>query len=86
MRIRGSVVETKGGAFALQELDIDEPRPTDILVKIVASGICQTDAHARDQHMPVPLLSSEGLLAHQPAAVRASKMMWEAPDLADTAP
>jgi aryl-alcohol dehydrogenase len=46
MRVRGAVLETKGGAFALQDLDIDEPNADEILVKIVASGICQTDAHA----------------------------------------
>src|SRR6202140_4335888 len=66
MRIRGAVLETKGGAFALQGLDIDEPRPTEILVKIVASGICQTDAHARDQHMPVPL---PAVLGHEGAGI-----------------
>jgi aryl-alcohol dehydrogenase len=66
MRIRGAVLETKGAAFALQELDIDEPRPTEILVKIVASGICQTDAHARDQHMPVPL---PAVLGHEGAGI-----------------
>jgi NADPH:quinone reductase-like Zn-dependent oxidoreductase len=47
-RIHGAVPETEGGAFALQELDTDEPRLTEILVKIVASGICQTDDHAHD--------------------------------------
>ena len=39
MRICGAVIIlTKGGAFALQDLDIDEPRADEILVKIVASG------------------------------------------------
>jgi aryl-alcohol dehydrogenase len=66
MRIRGAVLETKGGAFALQDLEIDEPRADEILVKIVASGICQTDAHARDQHMPVPL---PAVLGHEGAGI-----------------
>lgn len=66
MRMRGAVLETKGGAFALQDLDIDEPRPDEILVKIVASGICQTDAHARDQHVPVPL---PAVLGHEGAGI-----------------
>ena len=66
MRMRGAVLETKGGAFALQDLDIDEPRADEILVKIVASGICQTDAHARDQHMPVPL---PAVLGHEGAGI-----------------
>ena len=66
MRMRGAVLETKGGAFALQDSDIDEPRADEILVKIVASGICQTDAHARDQHMPVPL---PAVLGHEGAGI-----------------
>ena len=66
MRMRGAVLETTGGAFALQDLDIDEPRADEILVKIVASGICQTDAHARDQHLPVPL---PAVLGHEGAGI-----------------
>lgn len=66
MLIRGAVLETKGGTFALQDLEIDEPRADEILVKIVASGICQTDAHARDQHMPVPL---PAVLGHEGAGI-----------------
>jgi aryl-alcohol dehydrogenase len=34
--------------------------------KIVASGICQTDAHARDQEMPVP---TPIVLGHEGAGV-----------------
>src|SRR5579862_426612 len=66
MRMRGAVLETKSGSLAFEDLDIDEPRPDEILVKIVASGICQTDAHARDQHMPVPLPT---VLGHEGAGI-----------------
>jgi aryl-alcohol dehydrogenase len=66
MRIRGAVLEAKGGPFVLEDLDLDEPRPDEILVRIVASGICQTDAHARNQEMPVPMPI---VLGHEGAGV-----------------
>jgi len=29
-------------------------KPREVLVRVVASGICQTDVHARDGYFPVP--------------------------------
>lgn len=66
MHIRGAVLEAKGGPFVLEDLDMDEPRADEVLVRIVASGICQTDAHARNQEMPVPMPI---VLGHEGAGV-----------------
>lgn len=55
MRIRAAVIEEKAGPFVFHELNLDDPRPTEVLVKIHAVGICQTDIHVRNQEYPVPL-------------------------------
>jgi Zn-dependent alcohol dehydrogenase len=39
------VVLTGIGRFGLEELELDEPGPGEVLVRIEASGVCGTDAH-----------------------------------------
>lgn len=55
MRIRAAVAESRGAPFTIEELELSDPRPDEVLVRIVATGICQTDLHVRDQEYPVPL-------------------------------
>jgi aryl-alcohol dehydrogenase len=55
VKATAAVVEEKGGPFALQEVDIDDLRPDELLVRIQASGVCHTDIVVRDQWYPVPL-------------------------------
>ena len=38
----------------METLEVAEPGPHEILVRVVASGICQTDVHARDGFFPIP--------------------------------
>ncbi len=49
--------------FSLERLDLEEPRDGEILVRVVATGVCRTDIVMRDQHLPVPqpvVLGHEG--------------------------
>lgn len=55
MRIRAAVAEGQGKPLVIEELELDEPRDDEILVRLVATGICQTDAHAWHQRIPVGL-------------------------------
>lgn len=55
IKIRAAVAEAKGEPFKIQELDLDEPRAGEVLVRIVACGICQTDVHVWHQRLPTPL-------------------------------
>ncbi len=55
MKISAAVTRAKAHPFVIEELDIDEPRPDEVLVKIVATGLCHTDLVVRDQWLPVPL-------------------------------
>jgi aryl-alcohol dehydrogenase len=66
MKIKAAVVHEKAGNFIIDQLDISDPKDDEILVRIVASGICHTDLAARDQHLPIPLPSVFG---HEGAGV-----------------
>jgi aryl-alcohol dehydrogenase len=64
MRIRAAVTETKGAPFAIEELELAELQPDEVLVEVAASGICHTDLICRDQWLPVPL---PAVLGHEGA-------------------
>jgi aryl-alcohol dehydrogenase len=66
MKITAAVVAEKSAPFELRELELDTPRSDEVLVRIVATGICQTDLHVRDQDYPVPL---PAVLGHEGAGV-----------------
>ena len=55
MKVTAAVVHEKGGPFCIEELDLEEPRPDEVLVKVAGVGICHTDLVCRDQYFPVPL-------------------------------
>jgi aryl-alcohol dehydrogenase len=55
MKIKAAIVREKSGPFVIEEVELDEPREDEVLVRIVGSGICHTDLMARDQHLQVPL-------------------------------
>lgn len=48
VKTRAAVVRERGGPFAFEEIELDDPRPDEVLVRIVACGICHTDVAARD--------------------------------------
>jgi len=66
MKIRAAVTESKGAPFSIQELELDEPRPDEVRVRLEAAGICHTDLIIRDQWYPVPL---PAVLGHEGAGV-----------------
>lgn len=49
---RAAVLRTKGGPFAIEDVRIEPPRVTEVLVRVVATGLCHTDLLARDQILP----------------------------------
>jgi len=64
--IKAAVVRKKGGPFQIETLVLDEPRPNELLIRIVATGMCHTDMVARDQLYTVPL---PVVLGHEGAGV-----------------
>lgn len=55
MDIKAAVVREKGGPFLIEDLQLDTPLEGEVLVKVVACGICHTDLIIRDQFYPTPL-------------------------------
>ena len=47
MEITAAVLEEYHQPLRVQSLEIDEPRAGEVLVRIVATGVCHTDAIAR---------------------------------------
>ena len=45
MRMRAAVLEEFGKPLVVQELDLDEPRAGEVLVRLVACGVCHTDMY-----------------------------------------
>ncbi|MEU3186303.1 NAD(P)-dependent alcohol dehydrogenase [Streptomyces sp. NPDC006923] len=65
--VRAAVVRDGGGPFLFEELELDTAlRPDEVLVRVVATGVCQTDVHVRDQALPTPL---PAVLGHEGAGV-----------------
>src|SRR5262249_26647344 len=54
MQITVAVVREKFGAFTIDRLELSDPRLDEALVRIVASGMCQTDLHGRDGYYNTP--------------------------------
>ena len=69
MRASAAVFEKLFTPLSVTEVEIDEPGPGEVLVRIVASGVCHTDALARDGDMPFP---APGVLGHEGAGVVAA--------------
>jgi len=48
MRTTAVIVNEQGGEFGFEDVDLDEPRDDEVLVRIVAAGLCHTDLSLRD--------------------------------------
>lgn len=53
MKIQAAVVHMPGQSFQIEEVDLAPPKANEILVKIVASGICHTDVAAQNKEFPL---------------------------------
>ncbi|MFD5264811.1 NAD(P)-dependent alcohol dehydrogenase [Streptomyces sp. NPDC058335] len=65
-RAIAAVVNEVGGAFRLEDLELADPGPGEALIRIVATGVCHTDAIARDGDLPMPY---PGVLGHEGAGI-----------------
>jgi aryl-alcohol dehydrogenase len=52
-RATSAVVREPGGPFLLEQVELSGPRPDEVLVDIVASGMCHTDLLVRDSRPAV---------------------------------
>ena len=47
MKIQAAVVHEAGQPFQIEEVELSGPKAGELLVKIVASGVCHTDEVAQ---------------------------------------
>lgn len=63
MKIRAAVVRAPHAPMSMETLELENVRDHEILVRLVATGVCHTDIAMRDQAYPVPqpiVLGHEG--------------------------
>jgi aryl-alcohol dehydrogenase len=66
MKTLAAVATESGKPLTLMELDIEDPREDEILVRIVATGVCHTDLVVQAGMLPVPM---PVILGHEGAGV-----------------
>ncbi|MFD0862064.1 NAD(P)-dependent alcohol dehydrogenase [Sungkyunkwania multivorans] len=52
MKTKVAIVKEKEKEFEIQEVEIDEPKAHEVLVKVVATGLCHTDLSVKDGILP----------------------------------
>lgn len=55
MKIAAAVAREKGAPLSIETIELEDPRPDEILVEVVATGICHTDLVVRDGMLPTPM-------------------------------
>ena len=48
MKITAAVTRESGADFVIEEIELEDPRDNEVLVRIVGVGVCHTDIAARD--------------------------------------
>ncbi len=66
MQIKAAVVSARSGPFVIDTVELCEPRPDELIVRVVASGMCQTDLHGRDGYYATPY---PGVYGHEGSGV-----------------
>ncbi|MFD9945329.1 NAD(P)-dependent alcohol dehydrogenase [Nonomuraea sp. NPDC059023] len=61
-----AVVWAPGQPFSLEEVELDDPRPDEVRVRMLAVGMCHTDLNAASGALPYPL---PGVLGHEGVGV-----------------
>jgi aryl-alcohol dehydrogenase len=65
-KTEAAVIREQGAPFSLEQVELDEPRPDEVLVRMVATGLCHTDLSVRSGVIPFPL---PGVVGHEGAGV-----------------
>ncbi len=64
MKILAAVLREKAKPFVVEDLELDDPRADEILVKISGAGLCHTDLTLRDNPLALPIV-----LGHEGAGI-----------------
>ena len=64
--MKAAVMRANNAPLELEDIEIDNPAPGEVLVKVAASGICHSDLHVIEGGLPMP---PPCVLGHEPAGV-----------------
>ena len=62
----GSSAQRHSGSLEIEDIDIGEPGPREVLVRTVAAGLCHSDLHFMEGKYPYPC---PAVLGHESAGV-----------------
>ena len=66
MRIKAAIFRAPNQPLTVEEVEVDEPGPHEVLVRTVASGVCHSDLHCVHGSLPT---RTPAILGHEPAGV-----------------
>ncbi|MDD3798610.1 MAG: NAD(P)-dependent alcohol dehydrogenase [Novosphingobium sp.] len=66
MKIQAAVTRHAHAPMEIEEVELEDPRENEILVRIVGTGICHTDVVMRDHALPTP---HPAVLGHEGAGI-----------------
>jgi S-(hydroxymethyl)glutathione dehydrogenase/alcohol dehydrogenase len=55
VKTRAAIIRSTPGTYEVVDLDLDEPRQGEVLVKLAASGLCHSDDHVATGDIPVEI-------------------------------
>lgn len=64
--MKAAVMRANHAPLEIEEVQLDDPGPSEVLVRTAASGICHSDLHVIEGSLPVP---PPCVLGHEPAGV-----------------
>lgn len=64
--MKAAVMRANNAPLEIEELQIDDPGPGEVLLKTAASGICHSDLHVIEGGLPMP---PPCVLGHEPAGI-----------------
>jgi aryl-alcohol dehydrogenase len=67
MRTKAAVLRTGHGPFSVEELTVGEPGDHEVLVRVVAAGMCHTDLLVRE--LPAEFFAGPQVYGHEGAGV-----------------
>lgn len=66
MKMKAAVTHANADPFKIETVDLEEPKRGEILVRVVACGVCHTDEAAQHEQVPTPL---PAVLGHEGAGI-----------------
>ncbi|GBD12361.1 NDMA-dependent alcohol dehydrogenase [bacterium HR24] len=64
--MKAAVLRAVGAPLTVEEVDLSGPGPNEVLIRVVASGVCHSDLHVMEGVLPYPLPT---VLGHEAAGV-----------------